>query len=198
MPSMPLASIETPDPARTIISTLDPVPSDRKPLAMSPSSLRRRRPSSRLLLSTLLLVLVVLLPQSAQAVRITFDNCLPQSYRDHKPERLQWVPLYVDAFFDTENESHNLRVTAWGNVTGSASSAELPPADHPDWSDPDVTRGKIIREPDPDGSDPRATTLIRKVNVLSYEPYRDLADFCNDALENATCPLGPVFDTRDL
>lgn len=161
-------------------------------------SLRPRRPSSRSFLAALLFVLVLLLPQSAQAVRITFDNCLPQSYRDHKPERLQWVPLYVDAFFDTENESHNLRVTAWGNVTGSANAAELPPADDPDWSNPDVTRGKIIREPDPDGPDPRATTLIRKVNVLSYEPYRDLADFCNDALENATCPLGPVFDTRDM
>lgn len=178
--------------------TRDPASSYRIPPAMSSISLRPRRPSSRSLLAALLFVLLVLLPQSAQAVSLTFDNCLPPSYRDHKPERLQWVPLYVDAFFDTENESHNLRITVWGNVTGSANAAELPPANDPDWSNPDVTRGKIIREPDRNGPDSRATTLIRKVNVLSYEPYRDAADFCNDALENATCPLGPVFDTRDM
>lgn len=167
--------------------------------AMPPASPRLRRLHVPSLLAALLFVVVVaILPQAAEAVLITFDNCLPQSYKDHQPQHLQWVPLYVDATYDTGAGSHGLRITAWGNVTGSVNGAKLPAADHPDWSDPAITRGKIVREPEPDSPDPRATTLVRRVNFLTYEPYNNLADFCNTALENATCPLGPVFDTTAL
>lgn len=150
---------------------------DREPASMLPRSIRPRRRSSRPLFAALLLVLAVLLPHSAQAVRITFDNCLSTNYKEHKPPRLQWEPLYVDAVFDTEEESHNLRVTAWGNVTG-------PPAK-------DKTLPQIDRQPDPKG---KATTLIKKVNVLTYEPYRKPFDFCTEGLENGSCPLLPVLD----
>ncbi|SPN97165.1 related to integral membrane protein [Cephalotrichum gorgonifer] len=194
----PLVTIESLRSALPGTSGPDFASTDRKPGPRSPTSSPLRSLPPRSLLATLLLVLVVLLPHPAQAVAVTFDNCLPTSYKDHTPQPLQWVPLYVDAVFDTENESHGLRVTAWGNVTGSVEGVDLPAAGHSDWSDTSVTRGKIIREPEPNNADPRATTLIRRVNVLTYEPYNKLADFCNDALENGVCPLGPVFETTAL
>lgn len=175
--AMPDATMKDRGPA---LSNMDTPSSDqatdRGPIAMSSSSPRIRRRFYRPVPAALLFVLAALLPQLAQAARVTFDNCLPTNYKDHEPKRLQFEPLYVDAVFDTENESHGLRVTAWGNVAG----------------------GEIEREPGPRTDNPKATTLVRRVNVLTYEPYRSLADFCQDALENAKCPLGPVPDTMGM
>lgn len=150
---------------------------DRKLISMAPGALRQRRRPSQPLLISLLLVLVALLPHPAQAVKIAFDNCLPANYREHSPARLQWEPLHVDAVFDTENESHGLKVSVYGNVTG----------------------GEIVQVPNRNGGKSKATTLVQRVNVLTYEPYRELFDFCNDSLdESSRCPLGPVPNSTDL
>lgn len=176
-PPTPLATMKGRDPALPDMAApgCDPT-TDRIPIAIVPSSPRMRRPSSRCVLAAFLFVLAVLLPQPAHAARVTFDNCLSTNYKEHEPRRLQFEPLFVDAVFDTESDRHGLRVTAWGNVTG----------------------GEIERQPNPKSNTPKATTLIRKVNVLTYEPYRSPADFCNDALENAECPLTPVLDTTGM
>ena len=181
MPSpIPPATMKARQPALSalpdMVTTVSGPTTGLRPIAMLPSSPRIRRPSSRSLLAAFLVVLAVFLPQSAQAAQVTFDNCLPTNYKEHEPRRLQFEPLYVDAVFDTENESHGLRVTAWGNATG----------------------GEIERQPNPNSDNPKATTLIRRVNVLTYEPYRGLADFCNDALEGAECPLTSVLDTTGM
>jgi hypothetical protein len=131
----------------------------------------------------------------ADAALIPFENCLPESTKNHRdPMPLQWVPLYLDAVFDTVNESHTLRVTTWGNVTGSYRLVDLPPATDPSWQNENDTDGKIQRLPEPD----IATTLVRKMNVLTYEPFHEAKDFCRDALTNGRCPLPPIFDTTVL
>jgi hypothetical protein len=104
---------------------------------------------------------------------------------------MQWVPLYAEAFFDLKNDSHNLQLTVWGNVTGARTTGELPPADDPYWKDPNKTNGKIVQIPE-QGFE-TATTLIRKVEFLSYRPFYDNADFCDKGLVNGSCPLPPVF-----
>ncbi|KAL7788646.1 hypothetical protein V8C37DRAFT_404350 [Trichoderma ceciliae] len=145
------------------------------------------------LLALLLLVLAVATP--AAAVQLEFDNCLPDSYRLNKPPLLQWVPLYVDAVFDTKTPNNNLQVIVWGNVTGSQTLGALPPPNDPYWTDPSQTNGKIDETP---YSDTLATTLIRRVNVLTYEPLNDRSNFCSDSLVNGTCPLAPTFGNVDL
>lgn len=142
-----------------------------------------------------ILLSALLLAQPAAAVMVPFENCLDQSYRFNDPTLLQWVPLYVDASFDAD---HRLRVTTWGNVTGSFYEVTLPNPDSPHWSDPTKLDGKILSEPEPNSEDPKVTTLHRKVNVLTYEPWHDYANFCEDALTNGSCPLPPVFNTTSM
>lgn len=133
---------------------------------------------------------VLLVAQPAAAVRVPFENCLPDSYKYNDPTLLQWVPLYVDASYDAE---YQLQMTVWGNVTGSLYQVTLPPPDSPNWSDPTKLDGKILNVPDPKASHPKYTTLHKKVNVLSYEPWHEDSNFCESALDNASCPLAPVF-----
>ncbi|RFU75606.1 hypothetical protein TARUN_6666 [Trichoderma arundinaceum] len=140
-----------------------------------------------------LLVLAVVTP--AAAVLVEFENCLPDSYRLNNPPLLQWVPLYVDAVFDTKSPNNNLQVIVWGNVTGSQNVATLPGPNDPYWTNPDETNGKIDETP---YSDTLATTLIRRVNVLTYEPWNDRSNFCTASLVNGTCPLAPRFGNVDL
>ncbi|KAI1107893.1 integral membrane protein [Jackrogersella minutella] len=130
---------------------------------------------------------------------VAFDNCLQDNYiySNQAPEdvQLQWVPLHVDAVFDTVNPSHNLMVTVWGNVTGRAGSDPIPAWNSSEWDDPmSALNGKIQNEPDPNApaAQRKVTTLHTKVDVLTYEPYSLNANFC-DNLINGTCPLGPVF-----
>lgn len=104
------------------------------------------------------------------------------------------MPLFVDAAFDTLNPNHTLRVTMYGNVTGTRTNAPLPPWDSRDWADPNKTDGKIVREPQPDSSEPKLTTLHSKMDFLSYEPWNLDSDFCAESLTNASCPLAPIFN----
>jgi hypothetical protein len=153
-----------------------------------------RRPRS--IYSTLALAVLAAAPVAA--VQVPFTNCLSDSYRNNDPTLLQWVPLYADAKFDTESSSHNLEVVVWGNVTGSRENVRLPPPGSPYWDDNNETPGKIIQNPEPNSRDPRATTLFRRVNVATFEPWRQAVDFCRSGLVNGECPLGPVFPTDNL
>lgn len=129
----------------------------------------------------------------ASAAFVPFENCLPESYINNVPTPLQWVPLFVDAAFDTADPKHTLRVTMWGNVTGSSTNVALPPPGSPDWSDPGKTDGKILDLPEPNAPNPKVTTLHGRIGVLTYEPWRENTNFCNTSLTNASCPLAPVF-----
>ncbi|OAA53772.1 integral membrane protein [Niveomyces insectorum RCEF 264] len=179
------------------------------PLTQSPArpgvpvrlSLPLRSPRRHTATSMLLTLVVVLLfaslgvVQPADAAFVSFQNCLADNYLDNDPVLLQWVPLYVDASFDAKNASHNLVVTLYGNVTGSLTSSDLPPWNSPLWLDNSSTDGKILREPDPTSASPKLTTLHSKIDVLTYEPWNDDTDLCEQSLTNASCPLGPVFNT---
>lgn len=171
---------------------------------MGTSSRRRAWPPrlstvSRLSTNLVLVIfLAVLAISPTTAVRIPIQNCLDESYRKSDNHPLQWVPYEIDAVFDTKNDSHNLRVIVWGNVTGSQNVAELPAAGSAYWTNDNETNGKIIRSSDLESKNAKATTLIRKVNFLSYEPWKDAVDFCESGLVNGACPLSPVFDTTNL
>uniref|UniRef100_A0A0D2X8L6 ML-like domain-containing protein n=1 Tax=Fusarium oxysporum (strain Fo5176) TaxID=660025 RepID=A0A0D2X8L6_FUSOF len=104
---------------------------------------------SKSLLVALLIAMHAISP--AHAVRIPFTNCLSDAYRLHEPTRLQWVPLYADAVFDTENEKHNLRVIVWGNVTGARTTSALPPPDDPSWKDASDINGQNRRNSPEEG-----------------------------------------------
>lgn len=146
-----------------------------------------------------MLVVLSLLLQPAFAVLIKqWSNCLPEPTDPSEPKRLQWVPLYVGAEFGNHNSSHNLRVTVWGNVTGSYdTNVALPAWDDPSWGDASFTDGKIVDNPFPTTA-AHLTTLHDTIDVLTYEPYTNDFDFCHAALTNASCPLGPVFNTTDM
>lgn len=138
--------------------------------------------------------------RTASAIGVNFENCLPSNYiysnQESDQVQLQWIPVFVDAVFDTQNPSHNLRVTVWGNVTGRVGTDPLPPPGSANWSDPElVLNGKILNEPDPTApvAQRKVTTLHNKVDVLTYEPYFLNLNFC-DSILNGSCPLGPVFD----
>ncbi|KAF5022231.1 hypothetical protein F66182_5716 [Fusarium sp. NRRL 66182] len=150
---------------------------------------------SKTLVVAFLIVLHAVSP--AHAVRIPFTNCLSDSYRLHEPTRLQWVPLYADAVFDTKSEQHTLRVIVWGNVTGARTTGELPPAGDPYWDDDEENNGKIVQLPQADYK--TATTFFPKVNFLTYSPYsRERFDFCTSSLVNGSCPLSPYFEDVDF
>jgi len=145
----------------------------------------------------LLPALLAALSGPAAAAYVAFENCLPESYVNNHPTPLQWVPKYVDASFEvTEPPMHTLRVTMWGNVTGAFTNVTLPSPGSPDWTDPTKTDGKILDQPEPNAPNPKLTTLLSKINVLTYEPYRKTFKFCNGSLVNGSCPLAPVFDTN--
>jgi hypothetical protein len=127
---------------------------------------------------------------------VPFENCLSDPYINNVPTPLQWVPMFVDAAFDTTDPKHTLRVTMWGNVTGASTAVTLPPPNSPDWADPSKTDGKILYEPEPNVPEPKITTLHSKIEVLTYEPWSEGTDFCNKSLTNASCPLAPVFNAN--
>lgn len=105
--------------------------------------------------------------------------------------------MFVDAVFNATDPAHNLKVTVWGNVTGSLPLVALPAWDDTEyWDNTNNTDGKIQDVPDPDGAN-KLTTLYNKVNVLTYEPWsQDPAlEWCNE-LVNASCPLGPSFNAN--
>ncbi|KAJ4272184.1 hypothetical protein NW762_000895 [Fusarium torreyae] len=148
---------------------------------------------SKSLLVAFLIALHAISP--AHAVRIPLTNCLSDSYRLHDPTRIQWVPLYADAVFDTKDKKHNLQVIVWGNVTGARTTSKLPPPDDSEWNNDNKTNGKIAELPDSEYKK-KATTYFPRVNFLTYTPYgnKDMRyNFCKDVLVNGTCPLPPYF-----
>jgi hypothetical protein len=159
---------------------------------------RRKRPTGSLLnvLSALVLVLAVASLPVADAVFINFQNCLPRNYRNavDPAVRLQWVPKYVWATFDTEHQSHHLNVTVYGNVTGQAETGDYPPPDSDHWRNPNETLGKIT---DISTSNNKYSTLIADLTALTYSSWNSgPLRFCNYTL-NATCPIGPAWPKNE-
>ncbi|KAB8302892.1 hypothetical protein EYC80_006216 [Monilinia laxa] len=131
------------------------------------------------------------------AVFIEFSNCLEESYQGNEPYNLQFVPYFLWAVFNTTEPTHNLAVQVWGDVKGSGPGS--PPTSPPPSNDTaywqsnssDTNNGKIADQPDPNSH--KLTTLSNKVTVLTYEPYNEYVEFCNQ-LVNGSCPLGPSFN----
>lgn len=141
---------------------------------------------------TYIFLLAFSLSAPINAAFIRFSNCLDDSTIHSEPRRLQWDPLYVDARFDTENPSHGLNLTFYGNVTGQTTVGEYPPPDDPSWSNPNDTFGKIVDV----GSANKFSTLLSKFKLLTYDAYDSPAQQFCEALVNGTCPLGPRFDVN--
>jgi hypothetical protein len=150
-------------------------------------------PRAAALALTYTYLLALLLPAVVvNAAFINFGNCLSESTIRSDPRRLQWVPLFLDARFDTHNPSHGLNVTFYGNVTGQTVQGDYPLPDDPSWQNPNDTFGKIQDV----GNANRYSTLVADFKMLSYEAW-DAPDtqFC-DNLINGTCPLGPYFNAN--
>ncbi|KAH8602680.1 hypothetical protein B0O99DRAFT_498846 [Bisporella sp. PMI_857] len=144
------------------------------------------------------LVVLCLWVMPTSAALLKFQNCLSNEYRNSIPLELQMVPKYLNAVFDTTDSDHMLNVTVWFNVTGSGPHEFLvsPGRDDPYWTSNQTNLGgKIVDVPDPDYN--VATTLINKVNVVTYQPWAETAFFCSRAGEFGTqCPISPVFDSN--
>ncbi|KAM0720351.1 hypothetical protein Q7P37_004487 [Cladosporium fusiforme] len=141
---------------------------------------------------TNIFLLASLLPSLVRGAFIDYHNCLSENTINSDPRRLQWVPIFVDARFDTENPTHRLNLTFYGNVSGQSVVGDYPPPDDPRWKDPNDTFGKITDE----GTDGRnvRSTLFSDFKILTYDAYDAPADAFCDTLDNRVCPLGPAFD----
>ncbi|RDA83698.1 hypothetical protein CP532_1091 [Ophiocordyceps camponoti-leonardi (nom. inval.)] len=175
------------------------VPLPQQPPTPPPSSCLPRYAARSINNRALVLVLMSFVALSlfaaepVAAVRVPVTNCLADS---RQSKSLQWRPLYADASFGGDN--YNLQLVVWGNVSGSLPvQTSLPPADDEHWHRDSETAGKIIESADPDAENKKATTLFRKVNVLTYEPWNHVDYFCKNGLVNGSCPLGPVFHVDD-
>ncbi|PVH93067.1 hypothetical protein DM02DRAFT_479586, partial [Periconia macrospinosa] len=149
----------------------------------------------------LLVILFSLLP-SVNAVYINFANCLERSYRlvndpPNDPQRLQFVPQFVWAKFNTTDPTHHLNVTVYGNVTGQMTLGEYPSAGNSSWSDPANKFGKIY---DNSTENNLRTTLIADFKTLTWSAWSPGSlPFCNYTGKNSPCPLAPVFrDAADF
>ncbi|ATY62725.1 integral membrane [Cordyceps militaris] len=175
-----------------------------RPLALELSTLTHKARSRRRQLTgamstpvvfvyALMALLLAAVPVSA--VRIPFTNCLDEKYIiAHK---LQWRPVYADARFDTTDPRHMLEVVVWGNVTGAQDTTNPPPTMAQDpiyWKDDGKTNGKIISS----ANGNNATTLFRRVDVLTYRPVNERVFFCSQGLNGGQCPLGPYFNTSPI
>ncbi|CAI6337924.1 unnamed protein product [Periconia digitata] len=143
----------------------------------------------------LLLALFAAIIPSVSAVYINFDNCLEKPYRNaNDPQRLQFVPKFVWAEFNTTAPSHTLNVTVYGNVTGQMSAGDYPAADSPKWSDPGDEFGKIY---DNSTENNKLATLIADFKTLTWSAWGSgPLQFCN--YTNSACPLAPVFPQEGL
>ncbi len=141
----------------------------------------------------MVLVAILLMIQPSAAVFIDFDNCLGPAITNSDPQQLQFQPLYVWATFNSSAASHNINVTAYGNVAGIATQQPYPHWDDPQWTNSSQTVGKI---PDTggQGEQQKYTTFTTQFNVLDYTPYDPPAvRFCNSS-SITQCPLAPVFN----
>lgn len=170
---------------------------DHQSLALSQRRTSQQLSTSRRtlgLMAHLLLLFLWIIPTSAVLLR--FENCISDSYLNSSPLKLQFVPQYLDAVFQSSDPDHNLNITVWGNVTGGGPETQfvLPPANSSYWTTNRTDAGGKIENLPVDNFF-RATTLFNKVNVLTYEPYEATEAFC-DALLNRECPVSPVFSTN--
>lgn len=126
----------------------------------------------------------------AHAVFHSFDNCLPESTQDSNPLQLQFIPSNVSVVLDSLDPLNPLNITVYGNVSGLAdTSAPYPPPDDPGWDDPNNVVGKIK---DISLSNNKFSTLVTKINVLTFTPYDHASRFCESVVQGE-CPLGPAF-----
>lgn len=164
-----------------------------------PKPWRSERPCShrglftpvRLLQNALVaVILVVLMSSPSSAAFVDFKNCLGSNVINSVPTQLQFVPLFVDAVFNSTAPSHNLNITVYGNVTGRVTLEPLPPPDDPQWRNPNQTLGKI---PDLSPSNNKYSTLDSVFNVLYYTAYDAPASRFCDSVVQGGCPLAPAF-----
>lgn len=145
-----------------------------------------------------LLVFVSFLPR-ANAVFINFDNCLTPLTLGDIPY-LKFTPMYVWAAFDTQDPSHNLNVTVYGNVTGQTNTNPLPPSsDTEAWNDPNSTSTMIGKIEDLNKENNHYTTLLSDFRTLTYSSWTpNGTQFCGNLLNNSgyECPLGPAFSAN--
>ncbi|KAK3705907.1 hypothetical protein LTR37_013060 [Vermiconidia calcicola] len=138
--------------------------------------------------SALLLFLLAISDSLVGGAFIPWENCLRESTLNSNPQLLQWVPLFLDAKFDSSN---NLSVTVYGNVTGQQVQGDYPPPNDPDWQNDNITFGKIADV----GSANNYSTLLADFMVLTYEAYEAKAtQFCPTVSNGSSCPLGPVWN----
>ncbi|KAF5866730.1 hypothetical protein ETB97_009887 [Aspergillus alliaceus] len=150
---------------------------------------RAIRPFNRAIAWTWML-LVLLSP--TYAALVNFDNCLPAPTIASNPQKLQFVPLDVSVVFDLKNPLHNLNITVYGNVSGTADqSSSYPSPDDPQWTNPNETVGKIV---DLNTANNKLTTLVTSVDVVSFSPYSGPTSFCDSV--RGGCPIGPVFNAN--
>lgn len=154
----------------------------------SPRAPRTRQPRQIMGFTyTIVALILCWLVTPAAGVFVSFQNCLPVSYQNNLPRALQFVPLFVNASFDTKDPNHNLQVTVWGNVTGAYTTDPLPAPDSPDWTSDNVTLGKI------EDAIVKRTSISKKVTVLTYQAWKEVDGFC-DEITNGSCPLAPSFN----
>jgi hypothetical protein len=156
-----------------------------------PRRLRSASPQPPGIITRLLLVLLsmVTIPV-ANAAFITFDNCLNPNILNSAPKQLQFVPLFVNAVFNTTDKRRNLNITVYGNVTGQAQLGAYPARDDPVWRNDSNGMYSIIDHTI------NFTTLFTNIDVLSYEAYNaQPARFCNTTLGGG-CPWIPLWDAN--
>lgn len=157
---------------------------------------RRRRisqASSRWNSSLLGLTFLTLFVAHAQAAFVEFSSCLTGNRTD--PNILHFIPHYVDVAFDTQQPSHMLNITVFGNVTGQDFDGPLPPADSPLWNDPGYVDGKLLDIGRSGQGAPGRSALQQDLHVLSYTPATfNATQFCQSTTDGTTCPVAPVFN----
>lgn len=136
----------------------------------------------------ILLIAIVAIIEPATAASVNFENCMSPNVVNS--QQLQFIPLFVNATFNSSAISHNLNITVYGNVTGRTHSAPLPGPTDGHWLNPNETEGKI---PDLSPDNNKYTTLKTTFNVLDYTPYNaEPSRFCDSTVQGI-CPLAPSF-----
>lgn len=155
----------------------------------SRTSHQRNHIFGRLQWWSIAVIVLAIIPAYTEAAFVRFQNCLSQSVQKNKPLALQFVPLFVDAKFNTVDPRHNLNITVYGNVTGQSNdNRPYPPPSDPIWSNTSSSFGKITNVTI------NYTTLFTEYQVVSYTPYdAPRSEFCQSVLGDG-CPLGPLFD----
>ncbi|KAI2791970.1 hypothetical protein POX_b01999 [Penicillium oxalicum] len=162
------------------------------------TSKRRRGPAITRLIAhgaswwTALVCVFLAYASPVRSAMLNFENCLSETILQSNPPQLQYVPLNVSVHFNLTDSLNPLRVTVYGNVTGTADGSPAPPPTDESWIDPESTVGKIVNI---SRANNKFTTLITSFDVLSFTPFSNASRFC-DAVDQGNCPLGPVFNSN--